>query len=102
MNETVGGDEAPTVNRPLSLQGRGTASRLFDDYLKCRDVPRLDGGIDGQLSRSFGYQRVLVEVSEAASSMRTGEECQGARMREFTVTSETRASGPRHERDRSR
>ena len=62
----VAAEQTSAEDGPLPLESRGHPARLFDEDLKRRHVPRVNDGIDGQLTAPFSNQYVLIEISKTA------------------------------------
>src|SRR2546427_3202167 len=64
VHEPVGADERAGVDRALTTQTCGAPSRLLDDHLEGGDVPRVHDPVNRDLTRAFGDEHVLVEVTQ--------------------------------------
>src|SRR5438445_8455372 len=64
VHEPVGAHERAGVDRALTIEAGGAPSCLLDDHLEGGDVPRVHDPVNRDLTRAFGDQHVLVEVTQ--------------------------------------
>src|SRR5437879_1419240 len=64
VHQPVGADERAGVDRALTTQTCGAPSCLLDDHLEGGDVPRVHDPVNRDLTRAFGDEHVLIEVTQ--------------------------------------
>src|SRR2546427_10603265 len=64
VHEPVGAHERAGVDRALTTETCGAPSCLLDDHLEGGDVPRVHDPVNRDLTRAFGDEHVLVEVTQ--------------------------------------
>src|SRR2546427_47139 len=69
VHEPVGAHERAGVDRALTTEAGGAPSCLLDDHLESRDVPWVHDPVYRDLTRAFGDQHVLVEVTQPSGAV---------------------------------
>src|SRR5438552_10776351 len=69
VHEPVGAHQRAGVDRALTTEPRGAPPCLLDDHLEGGDVPWMDDPVNRDLTRAFGDQHVLVEVTQSSGAV---------------------------------
>src|SRR2546425_8149338 len=96
VHEPVGAHERAGVDRALTIEAGGAPSCLLDDHLEGGDVPRVHDPVNRDLTRAFGDQHVLVEVTQPPGAVHVPHQAQDPGWRPFTAGPEIAVRSEEH------
>src|SRR5437879_8243502 len=85
VHEPVGAHERAGVDRALTIEAGGAPSCLLDYHLDGGDVPTGHDPVNRDLTRAFGDQHVLVEVTQPPGAVHVPHQAQDPGWRPFTA-----------------